>query len=63
MRDRTLSLVRALPREISLTELARDCGLPLAWLTAFARGEIDDPSVNRIQCLYEHLTDSTLELR
>jgi hypothetical protein len=47
---------------VTLSQVAEECGLPLAWLSAFARGEISEPSVNRIECLYEHLTGAKLKV-
>lgn len=40
----------------SLYDLAYETKLPFYWLKAFKAGEIANPSVNRIQKLYEHLT-------
>ena len=62
LRDRTLYLVQERPARIKLTRIARDTGLPLSWLSAFTRGEIDEPSVCRIECLYEYLTGKQLEI-
>jgi hypothetical protein len=62
LRDRTLLLLRELPRHRTLKEVADECDLKLSWLTAFARGEIDHPSVNRIEKLYEHLTGRKLKV-
>jgi hypothetical protein len=60
---RTLQLVRELPRTTTLTEVATETGIPLGWLSAFYRGEITAPNVNRIQILYEHLSGAQLEVR
>lgn len=57
---RTLELVKALPRDITLTQVASGAGLPLAWLTAFCRGDINAPNVNRVQRLWEYLTGRKL---
>ena len=55
--DATRKLLDAAIAEKSLAEIARDAGPPVAydWLKRFAAGEIDDPSVNRIQHLHDHL--------
>ena len=50
-------LVKAEP---SLRELAEDVDIPYFWLIKFAKGEMNNPSVNRIQSLYEHLTGHNL---
>lgn len=60
---RTLELVRELPRTTTLTEVAEATSLPLAWVTAFSRGEIVAPNVNRVQILFEHLAGRPLEVR
>jgi hypothetical protein len=44
----------------SLLELANETGLPFYWLRKFAGGKIKNPSVNRIQYLYEKLTRKKL---
>lgn len=62
LRDRTLKLLRDLPRHITLKEVADACDLQHSWLTAFVRGEIEHPSVNRIECLYEYLTGKKLKV-
>lgn len=36
--------------------------LPPNWLSLLAHGKIKDPSVNKVQCLYEHLTNKKLGL-
>lgn len=41
--------------ERSLVTLAQETKLPFYWLKAFKSGGIANPSVNRIQKLYEHL--------
>jgi hypothetical protein len=62
LRDKTLKLLADLPRNVTLKEVAEACDLNLSWLSAFARGEIEHPSVNRIECLYEHLTGRKLKV-
>jgi hypothetical protein len=63
LHSRTLELVRALPRTTPLSQISEATGLPHAWLTSFSRGEIDHPSVNRVQILFEHLVGHPLEVR
>lgn len=44
--------------EMSLREIAPEGGpVEYEWLKKFRAGKIDDPSVNRIQALHDHLTD------
>jgi hypothetical protein len=58
----TLKLLRELPRERSLTDVANGCGLSPAWLSAFVRGEIASPSVDKVQCVWEYLTGRALNV-
>ena len=44
-------------------ELFRDTGIPFHWLKKFIRGEFQNPSVNRVQFLYEHLTKTKLKIK
>ena len=44
----------------SLYDLAYETKLPFYWLKSFKAGDIANPSVNRIQKLYEHLTGKQL---
>ena len=43
-----------------ITQIHRDTGIPYHWLTKFVRGGFTNPSVNRVQYLYEHLTGVAL---
>jgi len=45
---------------LSLREIADRADLPYDWLTAIKYDRIKNPSVNRIQKLYEFLTGNTL---
>ena len=56
--QRTIVLLRE--RKESLPELAEATGLPFYWLRKMVAQEIRDPSVNRVQKLYEHLTGKPL---
>lgn len=46
----------------SLLDLHKESGLPFYWLKKLSAGEIKDPSVNRIQRLYEFLSKRTLSV-
>lgn len=46
----------------SLVKIYDETGIPFYWLKKFRNGEIKNPSVNRVQALYEHLTGSKLKL-
>lgn len=41
-------------------EIYRATGLSPNWLTGIATGKIQDPSVNRVQALYEYLKGQKL---
>lgn len=43
-----------------LTDVSRDTGISLYWLLKFRSGLIKNPSVNTVQRLYEHLTNTKL---
>lgn len=44
----------------TLPEIHDETGIPFYWLRKFIGGEIDDPSVNRVQILYEYLSGRKL---
>lgn len=44
----------------SLPEIYKESGIPFYWLRKFASGEIKNPSVNRVQRLYEYLSGTSL---
>jgi hypothetical protein len=46
----------------SSSEISLATGLPLAWLVSLRRGSVKNPSVNRVQKLYEQLTRKKLKL-
>jgi len=43
-------------------DIAKATGLGMHWIESVATGRIKEPSVNRVQCLYEHLTGTKLTL-
>lgn len=58
--SRTLDLLKQ--SGIPLPEIYKETHLPYYWLKKFSSGEIRDPSVNRVQRLYEFLADRKLEV-
>jgi hypothetical protein len=54
-RDRALLTLRGRPAWLGLETIARDTGLGLGWLKAFAQGRSSEPSVNRIETLLSYL--------
>ena len=57
---KTMELLEASP--LSLREIADRSELPYDWLTAIKYDRIKNPSVNRIQHLYEFLTGASLSV-
>lgn len=47
-------------RKQTLAQIHTSTGLPFHWLTKFLGNEIKDPSVNRVQKLYEFLAGRPL---
>jgi hypothetical protein len=45
---------------INLAKVAVDTGLPYWWLRKVTKGEILDPSVNRVQMFYEYIAKKPL---
>lgn len=62
LRDATVFLLQTRPANLKLTQIAEATSIPIGWLKVFARGEIADPSVNRIETLYEYLCGAQIEL-
>lgn len=55
----TVQLIKDSP--LTLPELYRDSGVPFFWLRKFVYNEIKNPSVNRVQYLYEFLSGKKLD--
>lgn len=49
-------------RNESLPSISKNTGIPFFWLRKFKYGEIDDPSVNRVQKLWEYLSERKLRV-
>lgn len=60
LHSRTLALLRQ--SGVPLPEIYKETHLPYYWLKKFSSGEIKDPSVNRVQRLYEYLAGRKLEV-
>ena len=60
MMVRTLELLQQTRKTIP--EIYKETGINYYWLRKFRSGEIKDPSVNRVQKLYEYLTGKPLSL-
>ena len=60
LHSRTLDLLKQ--SGVPLPEIYKETHLPYYWLKKFSSGEIRDPSVNRVQRLYEFLAGRKLEV-
>ena len=60
LHSRTLDLLKQ--SGIPLPEIYKETHLPYYWLKKLSSGEIRDPSVNRVQRLYEFLAGRKLEV-
>lgn len=49
-------------RKEAVSKVAKDTGIPLDWLRKFSGGQIPNPSVNRVQFLFEKLSGKSLPL-
>lgn len=61
--DQPLSLMRETGRLLEgadLIQISAETSLSFYWLKKLAAGQFRNPSVNRVQFLYEHLTKSPL---
>jgi len=61
--DQPLSLMRAtglLLEGVDLVNLSAETAISFYWLKKFASGQFRNPSVNRVQYLYEYLTKTPL---
>lgn len=56
----TMELLKA--RQQPLTEIQSATGISFYWLRRFLGGEFSDPSVNRVQKLYEYLAQRKLQV-
>lgn len=62
LRDKTLNLLNIKQETTQLKDIAIELNLSKQWLSSFAQGDIPDPSVNKIQKLYQYLTNSPLKV-
>jgi len=61
--DQPLSLMRRtglLLDGVDLIKISAETDISFYWLKKFASGRFRNPSVNRVQYLYEHLTKTPL---
>lgn len=60
--SRTLHLVRNRSVTATYDVIAEDTGLKAHWVKAFANGRMRDPSVVKVETLYNYLNKSPLTL-
>lgn len=58
LRDKTLKLLHS--SKIKFRTIQDDTDIKIDWLSKFSQGLIDDPSVNKIETLYNYLTASKI---
>lgn len=58
--QRTLELLKT--TDETIPQIYVDTQLPFYWLQSLREGRIKNPSVNRVQRLYEHLSGKKLEV-
>jgi hypothetical protein len=58
----TFRLLEDRPRHLTYERLEEISGVPAAWIKAFGQGRMKDPSVIRVEKLYNALADEALEL-
>jgi transcriptional regulator with XRE-family HTH domain len=58
----TFRLLRQLPRTVTYADLAKASGVSEAWIKSFGQGRMTNPSVVRVEKLYNALSDKPLEL-
>lgn len=51
----TQNKMAALPRWVSLSQIAKDTELQVSWISAFAANKIEDPGVKKVQRLFDYL--------
>lgn len=62
LRAKVLELLGNRPRNMTYKDIADATDLPEPWLKTFAAGRIADPSVNRVETLYNFLTGKPLNV-
>lgn len=60
--EKTRELLKARPATMTFAVIEKETGIKESWLRMFNRGKIENPSVNTVQALYEHLTGSKLRV-
>lgn len=53
--DKTVALLAARPRTLTLAAIAAAAGVEKEWLAKFSKGVIADPGVRKVQALHDYL--------
>lgn len=59
--EETQALLSAVPRSVTLSQIAAEADLQLSWLSAFQAGKIEEPGIKKVQKLYDYLTSDALK--
>lgn len=59
---RVIELLKARPYGVSFRQLEEETNIPQGWINRLQQGKIAEPSVVRVEKLYEHLSETRLEL-
>lgn len=62
LRDKTLKMLKERDSSFTFRVIQKETGIKEDWLNKFAQGLIDDPSVNKIQTLYNYLSTFPLKV-
>lgn len=62
LKTRTLSLLQSRNRDNDYRNIAALTGLKPTWVASFAQGRIKEPSVDKVETLYQHLSGKQLDL-
>ena len=58
----TTTLLKNRPHHVTYSDLEKLSGVPEAWIKAFGQGRMSNPSVVRVEKLYNALAPTPLEL-
>jgi hypothetical protein len=62
LREKTLTLLRERPATVKLKQISEGCGLSEEWIKSFHLGNVEHPSVVRVEILYEYLSKTKLKV-
>lgn len=62
LHEKTLLLLKAQENKKTLVQIHHETRIPFHWLSAFRQEVMRNPSVNRVQRLYEHLAGQPLAI-